>query len=381
MRVGASLAWKNRNLIGQIAKAGIKYAQKYRGNGSKTKTKTQRKFQDQNQLEISQHNDLSEKSLGNIQLGPRKLPFKSFGGMKYRNCTQIVFGQQQGYQAVDYTEILLHRDNLVGNTNLSTAARTAVPDDIFFFNAKTGVDANTVHNNTPFPAILKEDKIALRSVLVKQKFLSLSTTAQKVTVYWVTPHYDGAFDPVSDWIQVLTQKSETQNAPFVSKTSVGPQNFAASTPLIGLPGENPWIHREFRKRWKVLKKSKFILQPGDQRFLNLKIHYNRVFNRNTFVNLRTSPFLKNITVIPFVIVESGLVGLELNEIASTKAAEVAPGPPKIGIYSEYLCDFAGVPMPRIEAARSVVHTVTNIQAPGKMVQIDDEDNIVDPDVA
>lgn len=374
-----------RNLasgLGVTKLAGIKRKTKSKGTfKAKAKRKPKSKGQsyakmrnsDENALEISQHNDLSEKKLHDVVVGTRKKLSKTVGYFTYRDVTQQIADQVQGYQSVEFLENVLTRNMLIGTTNANTNDRYALPDDLFLLNPSQSVTVNAIHNNTPFPQVFREDCIGLKTVVMKTKCLSLCTAPQKVTIYWLTPKYDTGISPNAQWSSILASKGSTQANTATPKATVGVAAVpGGQVPDVGFPGENPFQHKEFRKNWKCLQKTKFILQPGDQRHLSFVAHYNKVFVRNTFVNLRTAgEFLKNITIYPMVIVEGGLVGITPD--IGTLSSEVAQAGPKVGFFCDYLYRFSGLPAPRISAHREAMHVIAQTSQVARY--IDDEDNV------
>lgn len=339
----------------------------------KSKSHAKTRTSDENALEISQHNDLSEKKLHDVVIGTRKKLTKTVGYFTYRDVTQQMADQVQGYQSVEFLECVMTRNMLVGTLNANTNDRYALPDDLFLLNPSLSVSVNAIHNNTPFPAVFREDCIGLKSVIMKTKCLSLCTAPQKVSIYWLTPKYDTGINPNAQWSSILASKGSTQGTTATPKTTVGVTAVAGGqVPDVGFPGENPFQHKEFRKNWRCLQKSKFILQPGDQRHLSFAVHYNKVFVRNTFLNLRTAgEFLKNITIFPMVIVEGGLVGITPD--TGTLTSEVAQAGPKVGFFCDYLYKFSGLPAPRVSAHREAMHVIAQTSQVARY--IDDEDNV------
>lgn len=359
-RVGAKLLWKNRHKI----------AQRLRGRKNRIFTKTRRYGKPDDQIEISQHNDMSLKNLG-IYKFPGGSPKNVLGTYLYRNIVPMVLQGVAGKQAVDYPEIILTRNMIIGSVDPAFSNRFKLADDLYFLNPFNAIPGSTFY---PTPPVNPNDTdyMFIKHIDVQTRFLSMETIPQKVTVYWCTPKFDNDATPMEAWERIINSKNLTQG-PAAARSVVTTVNAIGGAESLNTLSSSPWHHAEFRKQWSSIKKQQFVLQPGDQRNLKFKIIYNKAVNRGTFKNIRMALFLKGYSVFPLIIVEGGLIGVG-SDVAST-ASEVTTGPTKVGVLTDYQYVLGALPQSRFAVNRHVDHQIVNPDVSQYQRMIDDTDEI------
>lgn len=305
-------------------------------------------------LEISQHNDMSSHALGPIVLGKKKI--RTLANAQYHISQQFIMSGVQGLQVSDSPDIMCTRAQLLGDVLTNNRVdRDNWPDSPWnlVFNGHAGTAATPVFTTPPVAPFLS-DKLCLQSASVNISCLSMKNVAQELTLYMLTPKHDTSQTPLNSWQTVMSNKSMGQPAPGVA------QNTTTTTATAGVSnpniyGENPFTHKEFRKQWKVLKKQVFILQPGDSRRYSTKIHWNRVIDQATLRNQRTSAYLANITVFPFVIVRAGMCGIhEFADVTFGSALEVVHANAKVGFLCNQHFTFGALPTARVSTNRTYI---------------------------
>lgn len=308
-------------------------------------TKTQKKANTK-ALEISQHNDLSRYNMGLVSMGPKKR-IRSIGKYKYRETAQHVMQGSQGFQNIDYIEVLFTRSKLVGSVSNLRANRLQSASDFYQLNPYSNRPTTTYFPGPP-PAVEEQDKMAIQSVNCQYDFLSLSNVAQVVDFYLITPKYDTNFEPIGAWIQALGNEALGEGV-ITSANVTTTTTMVAGKDDINAYGNDPQKCRPWNKLWRVLKKKTFVLQPGDQRCYSATIRYNKVCSKQMFTSNRTAQFIKGYTVYPMIIAKSGLVGIQ--DGSTGTAVEVAHAATKVGVSSNYVINFASLPATRFTTSR------------------------------
>lgn len=361
-RVGARLLYKNRRKIANYLRGGSKKSRLF------TKTNT---YKGDDQIEISQHNDMSMKNIGTYRFKGGQYK-KTEGTYLYRDIVPWVVSSVAGKQAVDFPEVIFTQFQIIGSTSANFAERYRLPDDLYALNPNANPTPLTSIYPGPPTGILSNDYMYIKHVKVATRFLSMETIPQKVTVYWVTPKFDTDNNPITQWDSIVTSKNLSQGAAG-ARSVVTTLTALGGAESINTLGSSPWHHIEFRKNWGMVKKQQFVLQPGDQRNITFKVVYNKAINRNTFTNLRNNLFLKGYTVFPIIVVEGGLIGIG-SDVAST-ASEVTTGPTKVGVLTDYQFVLGALPQSRFSVHRHVDHQIVNPDVSQYQRMIDDTDEI------
>jgi hypothetical protein len=271
---------------------------------------------------------------------------KGSGIIRLRNVNQWVASGIQGRQVVDFPEVILTRDMLMGVTDNTRSNRYRLATDIHALNPYHAVPVSTLYPiGTTFPA---QDTHYVQEVESDMQLLSMSTLPQQVTVYYVTPRYDTNNDPVTFWSNLHSDKSLTQVTATTAGTIGTPSVNAGFSSHLDV-GNNPWSHKEFRKNWKMVGKHQVVLQPGDQNNIRLKLHYGTYLSQSSLERSRTQQFLANITVFPFIVGVAGLEGISAS--AGGESSEVAYGKCKIGMVHNQTLVFRAPPANRLDIER------------------------------
>lgn len=355
---------RKRNAGGVAKKAGSKKKVKLH-----RARKTRRNKKVDEKLEIAQHNDLSIHNCGVRIFGVQK-PIRSKGIVNYQNLQQWVMTQSQGYQCVDFPEVILTRYPLTGLTSGDRTERYRLADDLFAVNPYSTFVPNTVFP-APAPEVSLSDLIHISKVNSKMQMLSLMNVPCIVKVYYCTPIYDTDINPIDCWNNVMLSKNLTQGAADHTNTLANVSTLPGYSQSI-IVGQNPFIHKEFRKQWKCLSTVKVILQPGSQINYSTMFMYNRTISRSTLLS-REAIFLRDITIFPLFIIQGGMVGLsEGSNLETQLSREVSYAPIKVGVIHDTMYEIKHVEVSRLSSQRmhdGLVHTLGDLT----LRQIDDTD--------
>lgn len=365
---GGALGYITNNVGGAVV--GAQLAAKAYDWTRKKKYKYKKK-----RIPISKPNDMTIHKMGVIKLpGARmRLKGKTMATFSYRNVNQWIVTYDydtpkhgQGRQVVDFAEALMTRNMIVGDTSGDRKVRDKVADDFFKLNpfwshvrqpvseqpnpALPPNYSGTLYPNLPpLGQVPVNESLALKGVDISFSLLSMTTAPCIVQVYWVTPYYDTDQFPTETFNDAVIAAQYGQNS-STNAQSVGDTD--GESPGSASPdnwGENPYKYQQFRKMWRCLRKQEMILQPGDQRHFSGYFKYNKMFNRQTFNEIRTQRSLAGITVYPLLIVRAGLVGLRSGTTGYSK--EVSYGIPKVGVMVNSHYKFAALPINQISTSR------------------------------
>jgi hypothetical protein len=319
-------------------------------------------------IQTSQHNDLSRVRLRTAWMGKFHKINKGAGRMNYRHINQWVASGIQGRQVVDFPEVVLTRNQLIGTTSNARSERYRWDTDPQEMNPYVAAD-----NTAVYPTITGnpvQDKLYIEEVRSDLQMLSMSTLPQQACLYFVTPIYDTENDPVTFFSNLMNDKGLSQPAATTAGT------IATTTVSAGVGthldvGANPWAHREFRRNWRCVAKHKVILQPGDQHNISMTFKYGTYVDLGSLFRTRTQQFLSNISVFPMLIGNAGLQGIAVD--AGTEAAEVAYGKCKIGMVHNINVTFRAPPANRLDIERVYKGVIEASTETAK--QIDDIDDV------
>lgn len=321
---------------------------------------------------VAQSNDLTVRNIGNISVGsPSKIIGKSEGVFHYFNQNQWVMTGTQGFQVVDFPEVLFTNDQLIGNTSNQRGERYQWADDPFTLNPFRARPTSAVYPVAP-AGVEGNETLYIKNVRLGYEFLSMTPVPQFVSVYWLMPKYDTEENPIDTWNTILASLYSGQNSSTTSNTVLNP----IATPGysgVNQPGNNPFHFRDFIKQWKCLKVQKIALPPGEQVNLNFNINFEKVMRKSTLLT-RETQFLAGLTVFPLVIVRAGLVGLK--DEGLPQATEVSYGECKVGVITNQNITFGSLPVTNRDTSRyygGIVFSTIDEQR-----VLDDEDAVIDP---
>lgn len=340
---------------------------------SQTMTLTKTKNQD---LEISQHNDLSVRNLGTVWVGrTHKRRYKTLAKSYFHDVSNWVIQNIQGQQAVDSLENILTRDIIVGNVTSTRNERQKIAVDLMKM-AVTG--PNTVYSAFPDPVTeatrKANDRFYVNNVTGTVSMLSMETIPQEVILYFLTPKADTNTNPVTYFENVVLAHNMGKPLAGAATSVINPIGLVGGETYNDV-GINPFMFSEFKALWRCLKAVKVILQPGDQHNVKINFKYNRHFQYQQYLN-RAEEYLAGVTVFPMVILRGGLVGLRQEE--ETLAGEVANGRTKVGFVTNFRYNLAALPSARYTVGQFFPG---NVQGSTNIIkQIDDIDNVVNLEI-
>jgi len=348
----------------------------------KKQQKKRKKLSDTNMgVSFTGHNDITIKSIGSVNVG-RQYKRKTDARASYNQISQHILNGPastiivaQGRQCVDYLECMMTGSWLKGIANVNRNDRFNLPDSIYDFDSATAPTSGVTNATT---RVYDRNKFHMKHIICNYGFLSMSTVPQILEVYWITPTFDQFVDPIALLGQIMSFQGDGQvassNATTIATLSATPG--AASWDNWGF---DPWKVKEFRKAFKILKKTKMTLNPGDQRHIKLKINWNKTYNKEEFVFAtygRNRDWLKGITVIPFCVLRAGLVGA--TNVEGTESREVVYAQPKVGVSCSQMIVSGLLPianrMPFQRVHKGMLEATTEI-----LREIDDNDDVEVPE--
>lgn len=309
-----------------------------------------------------------------IYLGKQSFRMKTIGTFQYRNMTQKVMESGNGSQIVDHLEIVNTRDMLLGDTDNSRSVTTKVDVDFFKLNPYwlNPTPAGGIYN--PGTAVAQQDSICLRNVKMTYRILSMKSIPQEAHLIFVTPKFDVATDPITLWQKILDNKALGQS-PSVMPSVLGAATATGGTEESYHPGSMPYYQKEWNKHWRIIKDVKMLLQTGEQINVSFNIKYNKFITRE-HIQERTNQYLKNLTVYPILVVNSGMVGLRSSD--TVDSSEVSFGGPKVGVISEHHYTFRALPINKLSTARAYIGTIAG--GTSKRFALNDEELAIDTDL-
>lgn len=325
-------------------------------------------------VQVSQHNDLSTRNIGFCYMGgKRKIRKGLVSKSSFRNVNQWVIEGPQGRQVVDYPEVILTKDIIIGTTSANRVERGKLPINLTTMTLDNATANTTITNvaNANYA-----DAFYLRHVKGHLNLISMSTVPQEVTCYFVTPRKtDMLLNPIDTWNNIASQKS--YNKTFATEPAVvGTAAATYGTSTYYHFGASPWELPEFKSLWKTVKQFKIILQPGDQHNVAYKFIYNRKFSMLDYNQHPDTHFIKDVTIFPLIIVRAGLIGLHQSDDYSV--SEVAPGETKVGVYHNHEYVTSAIPASRFSMdllyPGAIASDVLDFRR-----QIDDTDHVITPD--
>lgn len=294
---------------------------------------------------IGESTGLKLNDVGTVYVpGYKPLGMKTLGTYMYQNQNQWVMFSAQGFQNVDYTEVMLTRDQLRGSTADSRTNRLAWADDPYHLNPWSTRPTNPIYSVPADPDLVSpNDVLYIKSIKVQHEILNMTILPQKVKIYFLTPNFDTSVNPIDCWNTIIADKNGGQTV------AVPAQDLATANATPGQasgtnPGANPFNHIEFKNQWRVIASGQVVIQAGEQCNFKMNIGIEKIVARNTVTNVRTVQYLKGLTVFPMFITSAGLAGIAAN--INTEATEVGYGEVKIGVVSNQKYLFGALPVSR-----------------------------------
>jgi len=295
--------------------------------------------------------------LGTFQMvGFKPTPIKTIGKYAYHNINPWIMQSNQGVQNVDYLDVILSRDIIVGTANSNRTSRLQLADDLYQLNPYTVDPTNNIHTAAT-TGTARNDVMYVDSVRVVFEFLNMTILPQEVQLIMCTPNFDTSINPIDSWIQIVTAKGLTQ-ATAVTAVDIATPTATAGGAVLAFPRETPFVHREFRKLWTALNKTKICLQAGEQVNIEMIFKYNRIIEKELFATSRTGQYLKGLTIFPMCITNAGLAGISSS--AELEATEVSYGEVKVGVMTNQYYSLGALPATRKSFARVFPGFVQNV---------------------
>nr|WAE43071.1 MAG: capsid protein [Cressdnaviricota sp.] len=294
--------------------------------------------------EISQHNDMSYKNL-RIVLNAPKHHKNLRGRYQYSHTWDFINTTgNEGSQNTDECKKMLTLNQITGvitTTRLDTISWGVDPIYLNPF-----VLSDTASTYFTGQQAYKEDRFHLETVNQKLQLLSLSSIPIKARVYWLQYKIDSDKSVSTIWAELLSAETMGQSG------TVTPAQY--TTTLVSTPGMctintlglNPMTTPGFKKAFKMLNAQTIVLQPGDQKYFNVHFDIHKTFQRAVFLESKAQ-FKKNLTIVPFIIHNGGLVSIT----DSGGRSEVTTGTTKLGIFVQETFKFRALSPTRISTDR------------------------------
>lgn len=306
---------------------------------------------------VAESTGMQIRKLGTFQMvGFKPNPIKTIGKYSYHNITPWIVQSSQGVQNVDYLDVILTRDIIVGTANTSRTSRLQLADDLYQLNPYTVDPTNNIHTGVT-TGTARNDVMYIDSVRVVFEFLNMTILPQEMQLIMCTPNFDTSINPIDSWIQIVASKGLTQ-ATATTAVDISTGTASAGGAVLAFPRESPFTHREFRKLWSALNKTKICLQAGEQVNIEMVFKYNRIIEKELFATSRTGQFLKGLTIFPMVITNAGLAGISSSEVL--EATEISYGEVKVGVMTNQYYQLGALPATRKSFARVFPGFVQNV---------------------
>lgn len=364
---------KNVLRIGMRAWKARKVARNAKFNNGRSKTVSKTKTARNRVMDTSNQHGLICRKLGIVRMFKYPQKMKTIGRYFYHVSKPQQIGNIQGQQSVNYLHQMFTRNMLIGaNVTQARTNRDAWDVDPFEFNPFSAPGTNNLFP-APAPAdVADNDRMFIKQVNAHYSVLSMNTLPQFATIYFLTPKHDTDVPPTDDWANIVDAKAKTAVGQVVGNL-VTDANAATGRSAIVDWGSNPFHHREFKSHWKCLKSAKLILQPGEQIDLRVQFDYEKLINRQTFIDHRERNILKDITVVPLMITQSGLYGQATGPGATS--SEPAYGRTRVGLMCNYHVTFAAVPKSRVSTNLTYTGGLVNNLVFDAAKFVDDTENI------
>lgn len=327
---------------GRVLKSAWKKWRSRKASSKKKKIRTRNKNED-DLIEISQHNDLSIHKLPNMAVPGAPLRAKGPKiSTRFRHNQQAVVNALQGRQGLRELEFMMNREKIIGTVSGTANLNFLDAVSMWAMNTKTSRDS-TILFPGPSPEVENTQSIFVKGCALTLESVNLASVPVHVEIYFLTPKYDTNDNPINAWNTVLNREGYT--APVVT----GRANFASGV-LVGKDAAENWGAKLFGndgigRVWTKMGYKHYVLQPGDQRNYKTYVRYNKYIKRSTFLDQRTHTYLKGLTVVPLVIVRGGVVGV--TESPEASSVEVAHSACKVGFISTFNWSLGFPPNPSL----------------------------------
>lgn len=380
------------NLASQIAKAAgrsyrvihqhmNKVSKKRSSSGPKSSKKKAKKgpkgAQVARGLEISQHNDLSSKKVHCLYHPKKGIASKKFM-YQYMVSKSGIITTHSGAQAVNALNPMLTRPQLNGETGSGASLRTNElwDTDPFLLNPYSTPPGNTIYTTAiPAAGYMSSDMIKVHSLKNEISLMNMETCPVTCSLYWLMCRRNSDASP-TDLITTCIADENYRQVNASATAALGGTVASGGIPSLTAYNFNPFQLRDFRKYWKTIGSTKFVLQPGDQRNLYINVPFNKLVTKRFLASGsgNTGTCIQGLTIYPFLIVRAGMVGVSAD--AATASADVTFGPVKVGVINTTKYNFLAVQPARFKVNREFQGTLENAEGYGtqKLKIIDDVDH-------
>lgn len=310
--------------------------------------------------------------------GPK--PMKNLskeGRVSYTDTHAETFQGQTGVQSVFYGKCVGTLSQIIGFPNIVRNGRqtTTAPYMTLDPNRSTTGSLETT-GTVPvpkFPVTTTPDSQAIYGMTHRcaMSLTNFSSIACHVEVRWTMCKKTAGSDPIACWENDMTLLRLTQVAASIP-------GGVATAPVTGYPipefyGEDPEANANWKKYWKVLKKSEFILPAGTTIRFEFNRPVNKLFRKNDVVQ-EAGTFIRGMTFVPVFIFKPSPVDAYL--IADTVTTrQVNTGTSKIGYMQTDTLTFC---FPKEKSTAANVAFTANIKntfANMNQAHIDDDDDV------
>lgn len=315
------------------------------------KKKTGKKFKLAKGLEISQHNDLSTKKVDCLYRPKKGISSKKWI-YQYQVQKSGIIACNSGNQAVSPLFPMGIRPQLNGETSSGAALRSndLWDTDPFLLNPYSTPPGNAIYTEAvPARGYMASDMIKVHSILNEISLMNMETVPTTVNVYWLMARRSCDGSPLDHMNQFIADENYRQPLEATTDVLTGTTAASGGVRSVNAYNFNPFGLRDFRKYWKTIGSTKFVLQPGDQRNLYWNIHFNKLITKRYIANGsgNTGTNIQGLTVYPVVIARAGMVGVTGGEVAT----DVTFGPVKLGVITTQKWMFQAVQPARFKVNR------------------------------
>lgn len=310
--------------------------------------------------------------------GPK--PMKNLskeGRVSYTDTHAETFTGQTGVQGVFYGKCVGTQAQITGAPNIVKNSRTNTTAPYMTLDPNRSTTGSLETSGTvpvpKFPVLTTPDSQSIYGMHHRcaMSLTNFSSIACHVEVRWTMCKKTAGSDPIVCWETDMSLMRLGQVAASIP-------GGVASVPLTGYPipefyGEDPEANANWKKYWKVLKKSEFILPAGTTIRFEFNRPVNKLFRKNDVVQ-EADNFIRGFTFVPVFIFKPSPVDAYLT--ADTVATRIVnTGTCKIGYMQTDTLTFC-FPKQKSNAANvAFTANIKNTFANMNQSHIDDDDDV------
>lgn len=256
-----------------------------------------------------------------------------------------------------------------------TSNDTQLPIGLFYANPDRGHYTGNATGTAGYPPYNAnpdsfDDQIYLKSVKQTIDVKSCTTAPQEFFIFWFLCIKSTNDAPAACWSNVLGG-----NTGGLPDTAMGGQMLErCGSVTIQHFGEFPQSNLGFRKMWKQLHSTHFILQGGATRRHAVQISYNKFLNQRTFSEVDRTHFA-GYTVCPLIIVRP-VLAFDTSVVDSSQGMVMCTA--DYGVFTQTRFNICFPPGKRnVYTKISAVGNLIGDATPSNKKEIDDTDQIAD----